>query len=159
MTPHVTPRRAGPGEDWHAILTLIRTEFASMEGRIDPPSSMHRLTARAIEAQALTEEVWVIGPSGAPDAVVFLTRQDDALYLGKLAVAARAKGQGLARRLVALAERRARDQGRARVRLESRVELTEVHAVFEHLGFVETGQTSHPGYDRATSKTYEKAVT
>ena len=30
--------------DWAGLLRLLEEAFASMEGRIDPPSSVHRLT-------------------------------------------------------------------------------------------------------------------
>ena len=33
-----------------ALLALIQSEFAFMDGRIDPPSSMHRLTAADLAA-------------------------------------------------------------------------------------------------------------
>jgi hypothetical protein len=41
--------------------------------------------------------------------------------------------------------------------LQTRVELTENHATFRAMGFVETGRTAHPGYDR-TSITFRRAL-
>ena len=68
------------------VLALLRTAFAGMEGRIDPPSSLHQLTEDGIAEQARIGEVWVIGN----EACVFLTPRPEAdppeLYLGKLAV-------------------------------------------------------------------------
>ncbi len=81
----MTPHRASDPYDWAALLDLIRRAFAGMEGRIDPPSSMHALTPESIAAQARSGEVWVIG--APPVACVFLTPKPGALYLGKLAVA------------------------------------------------------------------------
>ncbi len=88
----MTPHRALAPYDWPALLALIRAEFSGMEGRIDPPSSMHRLTAETIAEQATKAEVWVIGTP--PRACVFLTPKADALYIGKLAVAADASRSG-----------------------------------------------------------------
>nr|WP_204115525.1 GNAT family N-acetyltransferase [Shimia biformata] len=125
-----------------------------MEGRIDPPSSMHRLTEDSIAAQCQTGEVWVIGHP--PVACIFLTPRADALYLGKLAVAADCRGQGLARDLIALAEDRARAMRLPALELQTRIELVEDHAVFARLGFLVTGQTAHAGFDRPTSLTMRR---
>ena len=147
--------RATDPFDWPGVLALIQRAFAGMEGRIDPPSSVHRLTAGGIAAQARTGEIWVVPPL---QACMFLTPKDGRLYLGKLAVEPALQGRGLARQLVALAEERARALGFAILELETRVELTENHAIFRHLGFVETGRKAHPGFDRPTSITFAKRV-
>ena len=147
--------RATDPFDWPGVLALIQRAFAGMEGRIDPPSSLHRLTAGGIAAQARTGEIWVVPPL---QACMFLTPKDGRLYLGKLAVEPALQGRGLARQLVALAEERARALGFAILELETRVELTENHAIFRHLGFVETGRKAHPGFDRPTSITFAKRV-
>ncbi len=147
--------RATDPFDWPGVLALIQRAFAGMEGRIDPPSSVHRLTAEGIAAQARTGEIWVVPPL---QACMFLTPKDGRLYLGKLAVEPALQGRGLARQLVALAEERARALGFAILELETRVELTENHAIFARLGFVETGRKAHPGFDRPTSITFAKRV-
>ncbi len=152
--PGLRPHRAMAPYDWAAILTLIRAEFAYMEGRIDPPSSMLRLTEAAIADKADEGEVWVIGTP--PRACVFLTPKGEALYLGKLAVAGAYRGQGLARQLVELAASRARARGLAAVELEVRVELVENQRAFAAMGFVETERTAHSGYDRPTSITMRR---
>jgi predicted GNAT superfamily acetyltransferase len=96
---------------------------------------------------------------GAPPvACVFLTPRPQALYVGKLAVAATERGRGHARALVTLAEARARSLGLPMLELQTRVELTENHATFRALGFVETGRTAHAGYDRPTSITFRRPV-
>ena len=154
-SPDTEPRRIGPADPTLAqILTLIRAEFAGMDGRIDPPSSMHRLTQDDLAALGL--EVWAIG--APPLACVVLTPQADTLYLGKLAVAGPARGRGFARRLTDLAADRARALGLPGVTLQVRVELTENHATFTRLGFEEVGRTAHPGYDRHTSITFRRPV-
>lgn len=152
----MTPYRATAPFDWAAVLRLIRAEFAYMDGRIDPPSSMQRLTEADIAAKAESGEVWLIG--SPPVACMFLTLQADSLYLGKLAVSASHRGKGLARALVGVAERRARALGLAAVELETRVELVENHAAFQAMGFQEINRTAHPGYAQPTSITFRKAV-
>jgi ribosomal protein S18 acetylase RimI-like enzyme len=154
----MTPWRFSSTDDPAPILALIQACFAYMEGRIDPPSSMLRLTPEAVRAQAEAGEVWVIGPREAPLACVFFTAKPEALYIGKLAVDPAARGQGYARMLVDLAEARARDLGLPALELQTRVELVENHATFRALGFEKTGETAHPGFDRPTSFRFRKVV-
>ena len=148
----MTPYQCLEPFDWPALLALIRAEFAYMEGRIDPPSSMLALTPQAIAAQAAAAEVWAIGTP--PVACVFLTPKPGALYIGKLAVAATHRRQGHAHALIALAETRARALGLPALDLQTRVELVENQRAFAALGFTETARTAHPGYSRPTSISY-----
>jgi len=152
----MTPYQCLAPYDWATLLSLIQTEFSFMQGRIDPPSSMLRLTAETLAAQSRTAEIWAIGHP--PHACVILTPKADALYIGKLAVAADHRRKGLARALIDLAESRARALGLPGLELETRVELVGNQATFVALGFVETARTAHPGYDRPTSITYRRAV-
>ena len=150
-------KRHDPDDDaLEAILALIQTSFAYMDGRIDPPSSMLRLSLADIAHQCERGEVWSFG--NPIKACVFLTPKTDCLYLGKLAVAYSARGQGLGRALVALAEKRAVALGFPELELQTRIELIESHRIFAALGFVKTLETAHEGYDRVTSITMRKAV-
>jgi predicted N-acetyltransferase YhbS len=150
------PFRATEPALWPPILALLREAFAYMEGRIDPPSSLHDLTPEAVSRHVETGEIWVTGDPVV--ACLFLTPKPEALYLGKLAVAAPHRGQGLARRLVDLAEARAVIHDLPVLELQTRVELAGNHAAFRALGFVETGRTSHPGFARPTSITFRRQV-
>lgn len=153
------PFRLTPGyPHWDAVLRLILDAFAFMEGRIDPPSSAHRLTVAGMAAQARTGAVWVIEEAGRPVACLFTKPQGDALYLGKLAVAASHRGRGLARLLIATAEAEARARDLAWLELQTRIELTENHAAFARLGFAKAAETAHPGYDRPTSITLRRPL-
>ena len=135
-------------------LDVMRTAFAGMEGRIDPPSSLGRMTLESLQAEAGLSEVWAAGDPVA--GTVILTPKDKVLYVGKLAVADPRLGVG--RALMALAEERAVALGYGWLELQSRVELVEVHAVFKALGFVEVMRTTHEGYKRPTSVTFRKRV-
>ena len=138
------------------VLRLIQTEFADMDGRVDPRSSMHRLTLGSIAQEAEMHEIWAMG--SPPGACVILTPKPGRLYIGKLAVAKSQRGQGLARDLMHHAEVRALDLGLAVLELQTRVELVENHATFRALGFEEYGRTAHEGYDRPTSITFQKRL-
>jgi GNAT superfamily N-acetyltransferase len=149
-------RRLAPTDDTAAVHALLVDAFAYMDGVIDPPSSLLRMSPADLAAEAGRAELWVIGTP--PDACVILTPQADTLYLGKLAVAHRARGMGLARRLVEHACARARALALPSVTLQTRVELTDNHHAFARLGFVETGRSAHPGHIRPTSVTFRRCV-
>ena len=133
---------------------VMRAAFAGMEGRIDPPSSITRMTLESLALDAQRAEVWVTGDPVV--GTVILTPREKVLYVGKLAVRDRRGGVG--RRLMALAEERAVALGYRWLELESRVELIEIHAVFKALGFREVGRTTHEGYMRPTSVVFRKGV-
>ena len=98
-------------------------------------------------------------PGTPPRACLILTPKGATLYLGKLAVDRGARGRGLSRQLIEHATDRARALGLPSVTLQTRVELVANQKTFETMGFVETGRTAHPGYDRPTSITYVRPVT
>jgi GNAT superfamily N-acetyltransferase len=104
----MTPRHVTDPAEGTALLSLMHAAFAGMLGRIDPPSSLHGLTAEALFGAG---EVWAVGTP--PVACVILTPRAGALYLGKLAVDPALQGKGLGRRLVAQAASRARELGLA----------------------------------------------
>ncbi len=139
-------------------LHLIRAAFAYMDGRVDPPSSMHRLTIADVQRKAEAGDLLGAYQDGKLVACVTLSWRERDLYIGKLAVKEACRGNGIARRLVEAAEARARAAGLQQLVLESRVELTENHAAFARLGFVQTGTTAHAGYDRPTSITMSKDI-
>ncbi|MCY4334832.1 MAG: GNAT family N-acetyltransferase [Litoreibacter sp.] len=151
-------KRIAGAYDWAALLRLLQNSFAYMEGRIDPPSSLHAMSAQDIAEFADAHAVVVIEEEGALAACVFLRDKPDALYLGKLAVSDAFRRRGFARRLVDFAEALAREKGRTHLELQTRIELTENHAAFAKMGFVKTSEGRHPGFDRVTEITMRKAV-
>ncbi|WP_064711855.1 GNAT family N-acetyltransferase [Rhizobium bangladeshense] len=135
---------------WDELLALILTAFAPMNGRIDPPSSALRLTAAALAAKAEAEIGHVAIDNGKLTGCLFLRPEADCLYVGKLAVLPQAQGKGLGRRLLEIAEETAAELGLAALRLETRIELVDNHAVFAAWGFSRTAEKAHPGFTRAT---------
>jgi N-acetylglutamate synthase-like GNAT family acetyltransferase len=144
--------------DWEAVRTLIHEAFAYMEGRIEPPSSALRLTPQSMAADA-TDGALLLARSGSTlVGCVFVHPKEDALYIGKLAVQPRMHGRGIGKALVGAARAEARMLGLKALELQTRIELTENHAVFIKMGFVKTGETTHQGYARATSITMRAPV-
>ncbi|KMW60538.1 Protein export cytoplasm protein SecA ATPase RNA helicase [Candidatus Rhodobacter oscarellae] len=145
--------------DAEAFLALLHDAFRYMEGRVDPPSSLHRMTAQQVRDFAADEVLLaILDKRGKPLACLFVTVHPDHLYLGKLAVHPSARGQGLARALLDWVEQEAHGWDAQYLELQTRVELTENHAYFARQGFAETGRTAHPGYDRPTSLTMTRRL-
>ena len=53
---------------------------------------------------------------------------------------------------------RAQFLGHSEIVLETRIELTENHATFAHMGFVKTREGAHDGYDHPTYIEMRKAL-
>lgn len=145
-------------DGWDELLALILRAFASMQGRIDPPSSALLLTPESLRQKAATEHLFLAFHGNRLAGCAFLAERPAHFYLGKLAVEPGLQGRGIGRALVAAAEEFSRHAGKPAIELETRVELTENHAAFARLGFAETGRTAHPGYISPTSVTMRKAL-
>lgn len=143
---------------WPALLDLILEAFAKMEGRIDPPSSAHRLTPETLKEKAQAETAFVAMEDGRLLGCVFCKAEPETLYIGKLATSPSAQGKGVGRALMAAAEDHARALKLPALRLDVRIELTENHALFSRWGFVKTAEKAHEGYDRPTQIEMRKAL-
>jgi GNAT superfamily N-acetyltransferase len=144
--------------DWDGLLALLRESFAYMDGLISPPSSLQGMTPAQLQAKASREHLLLWRDGGRLLGCAFADLRADCVYVGKLAVAAQARQQGVARALLAAADRLAREQGRAWLELQTRVELVDNHRTFGALGFQTTALTSHLGFTRPTSLTMRRAV-
>ncbi len=144
--------------DWVALLQLLQDAFAPMEVRIDPPSSVSRLTPASLAAKSRDETLFLARDHDELIGCVFARPQGDALYVGKLAVRHDRQRGGVARRLMAAVEAYARADGVRCLELETRIELTQNHATFAALGFVKSGEHAHEGYDRPTFISMRKAL-
>jgi GNAT superfamily N-acetyltransferase len=150
----MTPFQPSAPYDWDALFALIKRAFAGMEGRIDPPSSLYRMTPRDLANHP--GEVWVIGRPAR--ACMVLTRKPHTLHLGRLSVDQPWQGKGYAHILINHAETRARAMGLPALELQSRIELVENHAIFFALGFEQSSATTHEGFDSPTSLVFTKSV-
>ena len=144
--------------DWDALHALLTSAFAYMEGRIDPPSSLHRMTAATLRDKAQSEHLVLATEGTTLVACGFGAVTGPDLYLSKLAVEPRLQGQGILKTMLAEFETFARRNGLKALTLETRVELTGNHTAFRALGFEKTAETAHAGYDRPTSFTFRKPL-
>lgn len=148
-----------PGfSDWTGLLALLRSAYAYMESRIDPPSSLLRMDAAQLEEKAREEVLILAIEDRRVVGCAFACLRDDCVYVGKLAVDGTVRRRGVARRIMQAAETLARAHARPFVELETRIELIENHETFAALGFFKVAESAHPGFDRPTSITMRKPV-
>jgi len=141
------------------FLKLLHVAFAHMEGRIDPPSSIHKLTEAEINDFAADEIlIGIEGEDGALVACLFAAVQGDHFHLSKWAVDPEFQRMGCARALLDWVEDTAASYGVKYLVLETRVELVENHITFEKLGFAKISERAHDGFDHPTIVTMEKAL-
>ncbi len=149
--------RAGP-VDVPALLDLIHLSFAEL-ARLNPPSGAAGENLASLAT--LMERGAVIKAVSAGNLVgcVTLEPKGDDLYLGRLAVRPDCRRLGIARALLAEAERFARAAGVAGLVLNVRLVLAGNIRLFEGAGFKITGQGSHPEFAVPTYHIMRKDLT
>jgi ribosomal protein S18 acetylase RimI-like enzyme len=80
-------------------------------------------------------DVWLLEQGDGLEGVLILETRADDLMIWSVAVAPEAQGRGIGNRLLAIAEARARELGRRRVRLYTGEKLTGNIAWYERHGF------------------------
>lgn len=141
-----------------AIAALVRRAFTAVRVEPDPPPSARRETAEAVLAALQAGGGAGIDADEGLVACVIWHPKPPGLYMGRLAVDARYRGQGLARRLVAAAEAAARAGGHGVLWLSTRLVFQDNRRLFASCGFVETAQHAHPGYAAPTFVDMEKRL-
>ena len=156
----ITTRLATPA-DAPAVHALTQAAFATLEGRIDPPSSARLETVEAVAAALADGGGGIAELAGEPVGAVRFQAAEDHLYVGRVAVAPEHRGRGVARALMALmalAERHAASAGLPEMRVEVRQTLTSNVALFQHLGYVVVAERPHPNRPESTVLMLAKPV-
>ncbi|TMI98639.1 MAG: GNAT family N-acetyltransferase [Alphaproteobacteria bacterium] len=118
---------------------------------IDPPSSVLKETVADFAARFRSDTIFVAQANEGLIASIFCTPQDDALYIGRLAVRPDWRRRGVAGALIEAAKDEARRRGAKRITLGARIALAANVALFRRHGFVVVGKTCHPGFTTPTS--------
>lgn len=108
------------------------------------------------EAVVSDTEAWVAESDGEVIGFLVLIGEDDGMLLDNVAVLPWYQGRGAGRALLRLAEQQARARGNERIRLYTHATMVENQALYEKIGYAETGRTHDHGFDRVF---YEKVLT
>jgi len=151
-----SPLRLATLDDADALAELIRYCFARQTVVTDPlPSALN-------ESGDNIRSHFAQGGGGAmyegPAACLLWSEEDGGLYIGRVAVHPAWRGQGFAKRLLAMAEDEARRRGLPRMHLSTRLVLIDNRRLFAACGFVETKEEAHPGYAAPTFVNMEKRL-
>jgi ribosomal protein S18 acetylase RimI-like enzyme len=141
------------------LAATIAAAFEQYRGRLVPESGAFRETAAGIAAELRKgSDAIVAERNGSVLGCVMIRVEAGDLYFGRLSVLPAARGEGLARRLVAAVEDEARARGLPGVRLGVRVVLTDNQRLFQSLGYRETSREAHEGFAHPTSINMRKAL-
>lgn len=137
--------RLATAADLPAIERIVEAAYTPYVARIGrKPGPMLDDYAALVRAGHL----FVIALDSDIQGILVLIPQDDAMLLDNIAVAPAAQGQGLGRRLLQIAERRAREAAYRRIRLYTNEAMTENIALYTRCGYAETHRAEERGLRR-----------
>lgn len=139
--------------DIPAILAVTHAAYAPYTGRIDPPSGVLRESADGVQHYLERGGIIVAQAGDTLVGVVRYQPYEDHVYLGRLAVLPSWQKRGIGRRLIAAVEEWTLLLGLDEVRLNVRLELTENHTLYKHLGYIKDGLEA---FERAPGRNYLK---
>jgi ribosomal protein S18 acetylase RimI-like enzyme len=151
--------RPATAMDAPTLAITIAAAFEQYRGKLVPESGAFRETAEGIAAELTKGAGAIIAERNGVVLGCVMTRIEEGdLYLGRLSVLPQARGEGLARRLIAAVEDDARARNLPGVRLGVRVVLTDNQRLFNALGYREISREAHEGFDHPTSINMRKAL-
>jgi ribosomal protein S18 acetylase RimI-like enzyme len=147
----VSIRRATP-DDATAMWQVAQAAYAGYVprmGRRPHPMDVD------YEGAVARDEAWVAVIGGEVVGYVVLVDEGDTMLLDNVAVLPAHHGRGVGRALLTHADRRAVAAGCSRIRLYTHLTMVENQALYERIGYVETGRGGEDGLVRVF---YEKKV-
>lgn len=129
-----------------------------MDELVDPPSSLHKMTADSLRKKADNETLLLVFDAESLIACAFFDIRKDVIYVSKIAVAPSHRGRRIAHKIFNIADNLARNNAKKWLELETRIELIDNKQAFGKMGFITTAKNSHAGYDRPTSITMRRKI-
>ena len=105
--------------DWDQLMAHLHSAFAYMDGRINPPSSLHRMDANQLRLKAEVESLFLAFNGNELVGCMFCRVEPEFIYVGKVAVSAASQGQGIGKQLFNAAFELAHRLGRPELELET----------------------------------------
>ncbi len=140
--------------DCAAVAALIRHAFAGLG--VAPPPSALCVTAADVAAHLAAGGGGVLAE---PDRGCLLWAEAaGTLQVSRVAVSFRSRRQGVAREMLAQADREADRRGLASLTLSTRLALPGNRRLFEACGFREVSRMAHPGFSEPTFVTLVKTL-
>ena len=147
--------RPASQEDAERIAALVTEAYSPYIARIGKKPAPMLDDYPQIIAES---SVFVLASGAEIQGVLVLSQENTELLLNNIAVAARYKGQGIGKRLLAFCEDYAQRMGCTTIKLYTHERMTENIAIYKRLGYVETHRAMEEGYARVfMRKTLETA--
>jgi enamine deaminase RidA (YjgF/YER057c/UK114 family) len=128
--------RVAVARDAAAVAALLAEVFAEQRPEFtDAAFAASTPTAEAMAQRIATERVWVAEREGRVVGTISADRRPPSLWIRSLAVDPRMRGAGIALRLLAVAERHARDLGLGSLELDTTPFQVAAAKVYERFGF------------------------
>ena len=154
----LTLRLAGAA-DAGVIADLVRLAFSTQSVPTNPPSSALKETPASVMRELEQGGGAVVASGSAMVGAVLWREEEGSLYVGRLAVHPSQRRRGIARLLMAEAEREARRRGLTRMHLGVRLPLEDNRRLFLSCGFVDVELLSHDGFSEPTWVRMERRLT
>jgi GNAT superfamily N-acetyltransferase len=151
LTVTAPPQASGPiidvrpatVADRAVVVKVLQRAFADYDGRLQPQPGALGETEASVRAHLKKGAIALAFIAGEPVGVMFIERKEDALFLSRVSVVPEKRGSGITARMVAMAESEARRQEVHALTLRVREVLAQYIALFQRLGFRETGRHGH----------------
>lgn len=155
MRTDLAVREAHVGEA-DLLRSLLCRAFGEYEGRLNPPSGVHRETSSSLAERLRRGGALVCEVGAVAVGCAFYEPGASFLYVGRVGVVPASRGTGIGALLLDAAERRAADYGFTRVRLNVRIALQRLRAYYEARGYVPIACHAHAGHPSPTYVEMEK---
>jgi GNAT superfamily N-acetyltransferase len=144
--------------DIPAALAVLHTAFEEYQGRLDPPSRVHRETVESLAGAMAAGRLILAELDATLVGCVLYHAELDHIYFGRLAVLPAYRRRGVAGVLIAYVEQRGRELNLPCVRLGVRVGLPELRDRYQRLGYRQVEARQHEGYAEPTYLIMEKPL-